>query len=268
MSQGGEAGLDLKYRNTSLTQKAVEGGIMNAVSYLEAQSDALMHISSLLDRMGELVVAMKDSTKSPTDLDNYFTDNSDPANPKYMEFNQLRTEIAATRQRQFNGIDLMYVTGLSVAQNVTVLLDERGEQTMDVTQTDFTSEPFWDPTFMGNVSNPASIDDNQTSFISDVSTLTDESMMGLGVSGIIALQDDIAKRIAQNAAEQSRLNIALDHLRQRSVDYDQAGSRIFDTDVAEEVTNLARRDILLHGVVASRIQSNVLSDVALRVMGG
>lgn len=256
LTQGGEAGLDLKYHNTSLIQKVSENSLLGAKSYLEVQSEALQHISGALDRLSQLVVLMEDSTKSASDLDNYLK-----------EFDHVRTEISSTRQRQFNGIDLMYVSGGAGAQTFSVQLDESGTQTMNITQTDFGTETVWEQLLGSTISNPADIGDSASGFYTTVADLVDE-VGGFGISGITTLQNDLAKRIAQNAAEQSRLGSALDHLRQRTSDFDQAGSRIFDTDVAEEVTNLARKDILLRGIVASRIQSNVLSDVALRVMGG
>lgn len=262
VTQGGEAGLDLKYRNSSLTQKSVENGMMNALSFLEAQADVFQHISKTLDRMSELVVLMKDNTKSTADQDYYLK-----------EFDQLRTEINSTRQQQFNGKDLVFSTPPVTLDPMSVVLNEAGDQTMTITQSDFDTFDYWDQVFGFTISNPASISDLSDpgggSPIDTVGEVTDEvGAMGFGVAGLTSLQEDLATRMAQNAAEHSRLSSALDHLRQRTNDYDQAGSRIFDTDVAEEVTNLARKDILMQGILASRIQSNVLSDVALRVMGG
>jgi flagellin len=263
LSQGGEAGLDFKYRNTSITQKSVETGMLNAISFLEAQAGAFQHISDSLERMGELVVLMKDVTKNSTDLDNYM-----------LEFDQVRTEINATRQQQFNGLDLMYSTTPVVTPDpLTVMLNERGDETMTITQSDFDTFTYWDQVFGTTISTPATVADLTVPGVGSLITTADQVIdevgaLGFGVTGLSTLQEDLAARMAQNGAELSRLRVSLDHIRQRSVDYDHAGSRIFDTDVAQEVTTLARKDILLQGLAASRVQSNVLSEVALRVMGG
>jgi len=254
--QGGGAGVALKYQNTGLMQRAVEPGILNAKSYLEAQASGLRHIASALDRLSVLAVQMQDPSKSQADMD-----------VSMQEFDQLRTEISATRQQQFNGIDLMYVTGAATAQTFTLVLNERGDQTMNVTQTDFGTEPLWDQFLGSPISSPADLADVGSSFYLTPQDVFDEAT-GLGQSGFSTLVEDVNARLARNGAEQSRLGIALDHLRQRTTDSEAAGGRIYDTDVAAEVTKLARQNILVQAVAASRAQSNVLSEVALRVLGG
>ncbi len=254
--QGGGAGVALKYRNTGLMQRALEPGLLNAKSYLEAQAAGLQHIGATLDRLNVLAVQMQDASKSQADLDTYMK-----------EFDQLRTEISATRQQQFNGIDLMYVTGAAPAQVFTVVLNERGDQTMDVTQTDFGTETLWDQFLGSPISSPADLADVGTSFYLTPQDVFDEAA-GFGQSGFAVLVEDVNARLARNGAEQSRLGVALDHLRQRTVESEKAGGRIYDTDVAVEVTKLARQNILAQTVAASRTQSNVLSEVALKVLGG
>lgn len=254
--QGGGTGIALKYRNTGFMQRALETGLLNAKSYLEAQAGGLQHIGAVLEDLSALAVRMQDTTQSQTELDAYMR-----------EFDQLRTEISATRQQQFNGTDLMYVTGGTPAQTFNVGLNESGDQSMIVTQTDFGTEPLWDQFLGSPISSPADLADVGSSFYLTPQDVFDEAT-GLGQSGFSTLLEDVNARLARNGAEQSRLGIALDHLRQRTVDSERAGSRIYDTDVAVEVTKLARQNILSQTILASRTQSNVLSDVALRVLGG
>jgi hypothetical protein len=72
--------------------------------------------------------------------------------------------------------------------------------------------------------------------------------------------------MAQNQSEQGQLRFNLDKLRERILVTDSTLSRVSDVDVASELTTLARSDMQLRGAVATKTQSNVFADSALKLL--
>ena len=62
--------------------------------------------------------------------------------------------------------------------------------------------------------------------------------------------------MAENGAAQSRLEFALDAVRNQKLNFEQAVSRIGDTDVAAETTRLARSNILVQSGASALSQAN------------
>jgi flagellin-like hook-associated protein FlgL len=77
---------------------------------------------------------------------------------------------------------------------------------------------------------------------------------------------DISQRMAVNQTEQSQLRLNLDRIRERMLGTDAATSRVADVDVAQELTVLARTDMQFRGAIATKTQSNVLSDSVLQIL--
>jgi len=79
----------------------VIGNISSALSFLQQQDSALKTGSKLMQRMNELQVLYRDSTKSATDKGQYET-----------EFDKLKAQYySAVKGAQFNGKDLMSASG-------------------------------------------------------------------------------------------------------------------------------------------------------------
>ena len=88
------------------TQGAI-GNISSALSFLQQQDSALKTGSKIMQRMNELQILFRDDTKSTDDKAQYTT-----------EFDKLKAQyVAAVRNAQFNGIDMMKSAG---AIDVTV----------------------------------------------------------------------------------------------------------------------------------------------------
>jgi flagellin len=82
------------------------------------------------------------------------------------------------------------------------------------------------------------------------------------------LFQDLASKLAANGAMQSRLGFAIDSVNTQRVAFEQAASRIGDTDVAVEVARLARSSILVESSSAMLAQANSTGRVLLKVMEG
>jgi flagellin len=228
-------------------QDATIKNLGNAMSWLQTQAASLNAISSQLTRMSELVVMMQDITKSTEDLDNYLT-----------EFDQLRKEMGRTMSDQFNGIDLLDLSGTK--DDLTVFLDENGSQTMDLSLSDFQVNSGWG-TLLGT--DPF---DGTVGFTDTVANLVNETLWGS--SSLQVLLQDLASMLATNGALQSRLGFALDSVNNEKVNFEQAASRIGDTDVALETARLAKANILVQSGAAMLSQANASASVVLKLIQG
>ena len=76
----------------------------------------------------------------------------------------------------------------------------------------------------------------------------------------------LATALAQNGAEQQRLNLEIEGLRINQVNLEAAHGRIMDADIALESTRFARQNVLVQSSAAMVAQANQLTDLALRLM--
>jgi flagellin len=229
-------------------QGATETNISNALSLMQTQAASLQAISGHLSRMTELVVRMQDVTQSTEDLDNYMT-----------EFNEVREAMGEAFEDKFNGIDLLFYQGANVP--LTVFLDETGTQTMTMARSDFSANSGW-ATLVGTTkpyTGLAGVTDTPASLI-------DETIWGS--SSFQVLTQDLATMMAENGATQSRLEFALDAVRNQKLNFEQATSRIGDTDVAAETTRLARANILVQSGASALTQANASGNVLMKLIQG
>jgi flagellin-like hook-associated protein FlgL len=267
---GEQVGSVIKLRNAGLRLRALESGVVNALSFLEAQAGVFQQMSSVVNRMSQLAIQMRDPSKSPADLENYFE-----------EISNLREELSSYRMAKFNGRNLMnYLNGDALTQtegtspeNLAVALSENGDATLDVTQSDLStpSGPF--NTLLGQITTATAPNTDGTGYADAAGYATvGDAITGLidegqwGQKGFDLLIQDIAQRMAVNQTEQGQLRLNLDRIRDRMLGSDVAASRVSDLDVAQELVVLSRSDIQLRGAIATKTQSNVLADSALKIL--
>jgi flagellin len=229
-------------------QEATGSGISNALSLMQTQSASLQAISAQLSRMSELTVLMQDVTKSTEDLDNYMA-----------EFGTLRQEMGRTFEDKFNGIDLLFYQGVHTP--LTVYLDEAGKQTMTMDRSDFSANSGW-ATLVGATkpySGTVGVTDSPASLINE--TLW-------GSSSLQVLIQDLATMIAKNGATQARLQFALDAVREQKLTFEQAVSRLADTDIAAETATLARNSILVQTSASALQQATESGSIVLKLVQG
>lgn len=229
-------------------QSATESNISNALSLMQTQAASLEAISKQLSRMSELTVLMQDVTKSTEDLDNYMS-----------EFNEVRQQMGLHFEDKFNGINLLHYQGVN--SPLTVYLDESGTQTMTLQKSDFSTNPGWG--ILVGTTKPYS---GTTGVTDTPANLIDETLWGS--SSFQVLIQELATMIADNGAAQSRLGFALDSVRNQRVNFEQAASRIRDTDVAAETTALARSNVLVQSSAAMVSQANASANTLLKLIQG
>jgi len=258
---GTEASVVYKLRTMVTRQHSIEQGMVNAMSFLDAQAGALQHIYKGVSRMDELATQMLDPIQNATDPDT----GEQPGLQNYMaEFNQVADDIWNTRRSSFNEKPLLYVSGARTALSVALSAD--GRQNMRVTQSDFSTEPTW--RYLLGTTSPATAPnrDLSTVYVSTPADVADPTVMGsVGFERLLA---DLSQKMAVNGAQRSRLQYALERSREVSSGTEAAAGIMGDADVARAVNALARTDVLTQGALAVRTQANVLSDAALSVLTG
>lgn len=228
---GGTA-VSMKLRAAIKRTDAAATNVANAISFLQTQAGSLKSIASALARMAELGIFASDGTKSSRDIANYST-----------EYSNLATELGKLSSDSFNGISLFSTgsAGHPSTGNLTVFISEDGQQTMTITQGAVAAK--W----------------------ATISTGL-EAATGINATAITTSIQEISTLMADNGAQASRLQFALDSLNTNKINLEAANSRIYDVDVAAETTMLAKANILVQSGAAMLSQANSASQIALKLL--
>jgi flagellin len=205
--------------------------LQNAKSYLQTQDGAFKVADKVLSRMSELATLANDPTKNSGDIALYDK-----------EFQNLQTQLVSLATEKFNGVAL-FGTG-PVLQ---VSTSEDGSQTLGISQADITG--------------------GAMTAVINIPALTGVSAPADTVTIQNAIQY-LADMRAQNGAEESRVNFAMDMLKINAINLEAANSRIIDVDVAAESTQLARYQILQQAGTAMLAQANTSQQSLVRLLQG
>ncbi|MFM8364405.1 MAG: flagellin, partial [Verrucomicrobiota bacterium] len=175
------------------------------------QDGAYKVADKVLSRMSELATLANDPTKNAGDIALYDK-----------EFQNLQLQLVSLSTEEFNGVPL-FIAGTGSSVVLAVSTSEDGAQTLGITQ--------------------ASINGGAIDNVLNISALTGASAPNDTVTIQNAIQY-LADLRAQNGAEESRVNFAMDLLKINAINLEAANSRIIDVDVAAESTQLARYQIL------------------------
>jgi flagellin len=226
---------------------AVDGNVMNALSFLQCQSGGLGEVYNTLSRMSQLATRMTDSTKNATDLNNYLA-----------EFNDLRQQMGAQLEEKYNGMNLFNFQG--APRTLNVYLNDTGTQSIEISQSDFTQNSGW-LSLLGN-SKPYT---GTVGATDTVANITDENVWGS--SSFQLMITDLASLSATNGAQQSRLMYALDAVRKDRSSLYQANGRMTDTNVASEMGSLSRASVLLQSGSNILSKANGVDQALLKILG-
>jgi len=123
---------------------------------------------------------------------------------------------------------------------------------------------------LGGISNAANTSSNSTTspgtvalnghnFISDITKIS--------IADMLLAIEKLADMRAENGAEQNRLSMASELLKQNQTNLEAAYGRIMDADIALESTRMARQNVLVQSSAAMVAQANQLTSIALTVLG-
>jgi flagellin len=218
---------------------AVSMKLTAALKRTDAQAANVSNALSFLQtQAGSLKVASNvlDRLSELGTLYNDVTKSTDDKANYSTEYDKLVAELNKIVTDKFNGVSLFGGT----SSVLTVFLSEDSTQSMTIAQSAL-SEVY-----------------------SAITTIT--SVSGTGISTAQTAIQSLATQMAQNGAESSRLQFALDALNTNKVNVEAANSRIYDVDVASETTKLARANILVQSGAAMLAQANAASQIALKLL--
>ncbi|MCX8156994.1 MAG: flagellin [Verrucomicrobiae bacterium] len=222
----GGLAVSLKFDAQINRNNAAKSNVLNALSFNQTRDGYLQKVQKALDRMSELAVLAQDVTKTESDRALYDK-----------EFQELKSFISETAQKEFNGISLFDGTTLKIT-------GDSDANTFDLQGVNLTDAKY---TF-------ASV---------DISTSTG------AVSALTAVKDAIdqlATDRATVAAGNAHLTYVADRLSILNDNLIASNSRIKDVDVAEESTKFARYNILVQAGTAMLAQANASPQSALRLL--
>ncbi|RFC42834.1 MAG: flagellin [Verrucomicrobia bacterium] len=153
-----------------------------------------------------------------------------------VEFDNLFAELGKLSSDSFNSINLF----TEPKTDLTVHLSQDGSQSMKISQS----------SLVGAVSAVNSI----------------AAVSGANMSIVTDAMQSLATMMADNGAQASRLQFALDSLGVNRVSLEAANSRIYDVDVATETTKLARANLLVQSGASMLSQANTVSQLALKLL--
>jgi len=219
--------------------------VSNALSYLQTQDGVLKSASSVMERIAELATLYGDVTKSSLDKANYS-----------VEFTNLVAQLTQFQSSEFNGVSLFTAGAQATTNTLKVYLTDDGSQKMEI-----------DQAIINGTSTSAGIGQVIEAFKSNVDTVGGLSSLSFGnLSTVTQAIQELATLRATNGAQSSRLQYALDSLATNRTNLEAANSRIFDVDVAQETTRLARNNILVQSGAAMLAQANASSQIALKLL--
>jgi len=220
------AGLDQSSRN-------VEDGI----SYIQTAEGALEEVSDMLVRMKELAVEASNGTYSGTDLDNIQAEITELAN--------AINEISTTTE--FNGIDVFgTATTISYGANA-------GESVTVATATDFTDLA------AKNGVNGATADGDLVS----IDVTTDAAAAVTTIEDAI---DTVNTQRATYGAQQNKLTHIGNSLSITNENISAAESNIRDVDMASEMSEYTKDNILVQAATAMLAQANSMPQNVLSLL--
>ena len=292
-------GMAVAYKLNSALKRteAVHQNIQNGISSLQVQDGALEITGKILDRIAELRTMASDITKNSSDIENYskeFIELQSQLNQvRQQKFNGISifalnsmtaSDFAPEDQLVKIGTGTFNYTNSSSA-SATATYDKYafhlktaasgndidGHVSLNVINMQFIlSLGSVTGMNLGGLSNAANVATNTTTspgtvalngsnFIADITKVS--------MSDLMLAIEKLADMRAENGAEQNRLGMASELLRQNQTNLEAAYGRIMDADIALESTRMARQNVLVQSSASMVAQANQLTSIALTVLG-
>ncbi|SDX87905.1 flagellin [Modestobacter sp. DSM 44400] len=214
--------------------KVAARNAQDGISVVQTAEGALTEVTSMLQRMNDLAVQYNNGTQ-----------NADSKAALTGEFDALKTEIGRIQDNTtFNGVDL-----LKAAATATFQVGYKGGDTIGVN--------------LG-----AALDATALSAIT-IATTTDPTTGAVtgGSNSVQAAITTVSAARAGLGAIQNRFEHTINNLNTSVENLSASESRIRDTDMAQEMTNFSRTQILTQAGTAMLAQANQSSQGILKLLG-
>lgn len=223
-----------KMRSQIRGLQMAERNALDAISLIQTAEGALNEVHSILQRMRELAVQAANGTNQDTDREALDS-----------EFQQLIEEIDRIgKDTQFNKMNI-----LAANQSISIQLGANNGQTLTMS---------WNQQLKTSLG-----EDNVNISTLNIKTVTDAQ------NAISSLDDaiiSVSKSRSKMGAYQNRLEHTINNLTTANENLTSAESRIRDTDMAMEMAEFTKNNILTQAAQAMLAQSNQLPQGILQLL--
>ncbi|MGY1631003.1 flagellin [Geodermatophilus sp. SYSU D01186] len=225
--------------------KVAARNAQDGISVVQTAEGALTEVTSMLQRMNDLTVQYNNGTQ-----------NTDSKAAIKSEFDQLKVEIGRIQDNtKFNGVALF---GNTTAANATYgtaageVSFQVGYASGDRINVDLSKKVVLDGTMNDANGDPLAN-------LADIATVTSTQIQGY-ITATSSLRANLG-------ALQNRFEHTINNLNTSVENLSAAESRIRDTDMAQEMTNFSRTQILSQAGTAMLAQANQASQGILKLLG-
>ncbi|ASS98176.1 MULTISPECIES: flagellin [Geobacillus] len=223
-----------KMRSQIRGLQMAERNALDAISLIQTAEGALNEVHSILQRMRELAVQAANGTNQDTDREALDS-----------EFQQLIEEIDRIGQdTQFNKMNI-----LAADQNIDIQLGANNGQTLTLS---------WKQQLKNSLGEDATDISNL-----NIKTITDAQNAITTLDNAII---SVSKSRSKMGAYQNRLEHTINNLTTANENLTSAESRIRDTDMAMEMAEFTKNNILTQAAQAMLAQSNQLPQGILQLL--
>jgi flagellin len=215
-----------------------ERNAQDGISVIQIAEGALAEVSNILIRMRELGVQAASDTIGQNERK--FLD---------VEFQQLMSEIdRIAASTEYNGVKLL-----------------NGQASSFEIQVGTKNNPLVDRVKLFDASGT---DVNVVSLGINLASVSDKSSSQNSLGGLDAAMNSVTKVRAEFGAMQNRLQSVISNIQISKENLASANSRIRDADIAEEVTEMTKANILMQSGTSVLAQANATAKIALQLLGG
>ena len=259
-----KAGDDAAGLAISEKMKAQIGGLKQAkrnaqdgISLIQTAEGALSETHSILSRMNDLAVQASNDTLTPEDR-NKITKEVDALKKNITDISN-NTEFNTKKLLDKADNKFTFQVGASEGQTAEITIGKMDSETIGVGDT---LTPGTDAVVdgEGNITSPAvpgkGVD------------LSDAAKASQSIANIKAAIDTVSGQRADLGAVQNGLNHTINNLGTTTENLSEANSRIEDVDMAEEMMNFTKSNILSQAATSMLAQANAMPNSVLSLLQG
>lgn len=238
----------MKAQIGGLTQ--AQSNAQDGVSLIQTAEGGLSQIQTMLDRMRDLAVQSSNGTLG--------TDDRKAIDKEFGDLKDEITRIAGTTQ--FNNKNLLGTSATATAATTfTFQVGANANQTLSVQISAMNASALGLSDKIDIVASQTVTTDNTTADIKSAN------------AAITAIDSAIATVTTQRStlgATQNRLNYAISNLETSNENLSEANSRIRDVDMAQEMTQFTKDNILTQAATSMLAQANAMPNSVLTLLQG
>lgn len=258
-----KAGDDAAGLAISEKMKAQIGGLKQAkrnaqdgISLIQTAEGALSETHSILSRMNDLAVQASNDTL--TDEDRGKITKEVTALQKNIDDISNNTEFNTKKLLDTADNKFTFQVGASAGQTAEITIGKMDAETLGVGET-------W------SEGTPAGVDEDGNPTAAGPGTgvdLSDAKKASESIANIKAAIDTVSDQRADLGAAQNGLNHTINNLGTTTENLSEANSRIEDVDMAEEMMNFTKSNILSQAATSMLAQANAMPNSVLSLLQG